>query len=543
MWIRKITLEDFRIFKEEFTIEFSKNVTCISGHNGIGKSTILAVLSNTGELKKEEGSHLNGSTFRGEFADIIKGDKEFDSTGDKAKIYFEDIPSNRGKSITRNDIYVNELIFRAHFSKDRYRLIPKKIPEIRDTESKLKWATYYLGLSRLYPVGESTTTRNSLISEEINQQLVEDHSSILSIDYGDDVISKSIGLRETSKKKVGFRTEIFSETANSAGQDNLGQIILTILSFQELKNNNPEEYKGGILLIDEIDATIHPAAQKRLFDYLVEKSEELYLQVVFTTHSFTLIEHIATQRKISNNHSKMKIIYIEKLINSLKVQNNAPIEYYKNDLADTYVGGNISDSKIKIFTEDERARKFTEIIFDTQDYRPNIEFLNVNISWGHLLNLLTSDYNTFENYIFLLDPDLYQEDNFKVVTDMLEGYPIKANENSSNVLILPTDDINDPVNIEKMLWRYLTTIPDDHKIFNDNLFLRNGWKQRLIINRGVDSEEYSNIKDENTRYKKWFDNHRFMLEKTMKYWIADYQQEITEFINKFKAIYGKLERS
>lgn len=62
-----------------------------------------------------------------------------------------------------------------------------------------------------------------------------DHSNILSMNYGDNVTSKSIGLRETSRKKVGLRTDYFSETANSAGQDNLGQIILTVLSFEELK--------------------------------------------------------------------------------------------------------------------------------------------------------------------------------------------------------------------------------------------------------------------------------------------------------------------
>lgn len=238
----------------------------------------------------------------------------------------------------------------------------------------------------------------------------------------------------------------------------------------------------------------------------------------------------------------MKIIYIEKLSQSLKVRENASVDYYRNDLADTYVGGNISDSKIKIFTEDERARKFTKIIFDTQEYRPNIEFLDVNISWGHLLNLLTSDYNTFENYIFLLDPDLYEENNFKKMNELLEGYPTKPNEHGSNLLFLPTDDKNNPVNIEKMLWRHLTTISDDHKIFNDQLFMSKGWKQRLIINSGVDSPEYLKY-NKSVRHKNWFNDHKFMLEKTMKYWIADYQEDVQEFINKFKAIYGKLEKS
>ncbi|MBG1279471.1 AAA family ATPase [Lactococcus lactis] len=52
MWAKKIELHDFRAFENFFEMDLAKNITCISGHNGIGKSTILAVLNNCGELKK-----------------------------------------------------------------------------------------------------------------------------------------------------------------------------------------------------------------------------------------------------------------------------------------------------------------------------------------------------------------------------------------------------------------------------------------------------------------------------------------------------------
>ena len=46
MYIKKLVVQDFRAFQKKFTIHFSKNITAISGQNGIGKSTILAILAN-----------------------------------------------------------------------------------------------------------------------------------------------------------------------------------------------------------------------------------------------------------------------------------------------------------------------------------------------------------------------------------------------------------------------------------------------------------------------------------------------------------------
>ena len=45
-------------------------------------------------------------------------------------------------------------------------------------------------------------------------------------------------------------------------------------------------------LIDELDATMHPAAQIRLLNVLYEEAKLLNLQIVFTTHSLSLNKRI-----------------------------------------------------------------------------------------------------------------------------------------------------------------------------------------------------------------------------------------------------------
>ncbi|MDN6023284.1 MAG: ATP-binding protein [Lactobacillus sp.] len=52
MRITQIDIKNFRAFQKPFKMYLSPNLTAISGQNGIGKSTILAILANTSELKE-----------------------------------------------------------------------------------------------------------------------------------------------------------------------------------------------------------------------------------------------------------------------------------------------------------------------------------------------------------------------------------------------------------------------------------------------------------------------------------------------------------
>lgn len=188
MYIKTLELANFRAFSEPgktYRFDLGRHITCISGHNGIGKSTILAVLSNCGELKASVGRHLNNDIFRGEYSQLIKGEREFDKTGYIAKFTFE--PSNSEENM--DDVPPSGLRFRATFQEytiknekyiqlseaenkfekifekktvPRYRLIPMKSEEKHD-ERKLSWPTYYLGLSRLFPVGESNEVKQKKV--------------------------------------------------------------------------------------------------------------------------------------------------------------------------------------------------------------------------------------------------------------------------------------------------------------------------------------------------------------------------------------------
>ena len=58
---------------------------------------------------------------------------------------------------------------------------------------------------------------------------------------------------DTHKVGVGFLTDSYDPLSNSAGQDNIGQILSAICRYKILKEELGENYHGGLLLIDEIE--------------------------------------------------------------------------------------------------------------------------------------------------------------------------------------------------------------------------------------------------------------------------------------------------
>lgn len=52
---KKIEIKNFRLFQNQ-TIFLGKYITVLSGRNSTGKSTLLGMIANSGELKKKDGT-------------------------------------------------------------------------------------------------------------------------------------------------------------------------------------------------------------------------------------------------------------------------------------------------------------------------------------------------------------------------------------------------------------------------------------------------------------------------------------------------------
>ncbi|WP_182438009.1 AAA family ATPase [Bombilactobacillus bombi] len=575
MYISKIDIHDFRAFQKPFSMELGRYITVISGLNGIGKSTILAILTNSSELKISDGKLLNNEPFRGDFSDIIMYDSKNDTTGDKVDIYFEDLPTNNEQGDDRknySNIYVRKLTYRATIqhgtrkntiykkvSQDmykkniseiqttRYRLIPKEIPNVRNSTSKINWPSYYLGLSRIYPIGEADTAKKIKLDKNISEEIVKVHESILSEYLTESNLNpkfENLNIENLKKAKAGIETNEYSATSNSSGQDNLGQIILTIISYEKLKDTLGEKYNGGILAIDELDATLHPSAQNKLFEWLFKKSKQLNIQIVFTTHSLSLLKYISnkeTEKGVSPND--IKISYLTKEIDKpglIKEKINLDPNAFKYYLTETYYTQSQFKQPVNIITEDEVARNFCRNIIsfsnNPDNKFQNINFLDVNISWTHLLNLLSSLKTNFRDVLFILDPDLNNSKDLKdyIYKNQLSLIP---NNSNGNLFILPGDN-----SIEKMMYEYLMSLPSDHEFFKDTDVSNNGFDKKISIKYGITNKKYENMK-EKIKYKNWFKDNIYYMDILEKYWIVDNKEQCIEFQNNLYKAFRRAENN
>lgn len=556
MYINKIKIHNFRIFQKECELDLNKNINIIAGLNGSGKSTLLTILTNVGELTKINDQKvylLNGEKFRGEFADVIMYDENHDDkTGDKAEIYFNNLPNDLNKYNVSEKI-----IFRAHTSTKnsktistsrgrtkkiqytRYRLIPKKTKK-HNSEAKVIWPSYYLGLSRLAPLGEAISVNKKLkIDNEYNKKIFKTHSKILNENLNlQDAQVSNLDIYSAHPKST-ISTKMYGDVANSSGQDNAGQIIEAVYSFEKLKKEYPDEYIGGIIAIDELDASLHPAAQNNLIDWLIKKSKELDLQIVATTHSLSMLQHICDIRK-TKIKKNITINYLIQRGEKIHVEKNQPFSFYKNTLRETYEQS--PNKKINVFTEDEIARWFIKESMKLLDYdNKNLNFLDVNISWSHLLNLLNSDYENFSNYIFILDGDIKQD----IIKYMEKYVPCNFNFNDdepkkSDILCLPCDQP-----IEKKLFEYVNNLSDDDELFSDPFMIRNGIVNKKIIEKFTKEtrENYPKNNGQNTEfYKHWFrdERHQKYMNVFLKYWIEDNKKIVKKFLDSIKAKTGQI---
>ena len=307
-----LKIKKFRRF-QDMTIPFGDCVTLIAGQNGTSKSTLLGMLAqpfsfgvvrgrtarkpddssytdNYHDIRLHEYEDLTGKPFMYDCDDVFRLSKQFDFGKDYE--YETQLAFPQGTNVTLDG---NSLL-----TKSRPRKTDDEISGMRfvtgpgasheSGEGNFPHPVLYLGLNRLWPlaVTKKCTFSGHTLSEEDRNWYVEKYNEILCLDER----GNSAKFMDTIEKRRFITPESsnYDGESCSAGQDNLSQILTSILSFRSLKEKLGNKYQGGMLLIDELDATLHAYAQEKLLELLCSSSKDLGLQVVATSHSLLLLE-------------------------------------------------------------------------------------------------------------------------------------------------------------------------------------------------------------------------------------------------------------
>ncbi|NEZ76292.1 hypothetical protein EXM98_06370 [Clostridium botulinum] len=512
--IHSIIINDFRGL-HNVDVKLGKYITAISGKNGLGKSTILALIGNTCELKVKEGKTMFNTQFRTEFGEIFKASKEFDKSGsNKCKVNFSDFNNPNEIRDTK--------ICRVTWQRGRFRIIPetKKIKE--KNSRKKEWPSIYLGLSRLYPIGEAKEDgikiNNIKLSKEEEEYFIDNYMNILNLKNEEEICLDMIDIDETKRKKgIGIKTSNYSSITNSAGQDNLGQIILSVLSFKRLLEHN-KKYSGGLLLIDELEATLHPVAQIKLLNFLLTACRKFKLQVVFTTHSISLLKELCIKNSYdkSDDVNNCEVCYLTKSNGPLISLKNPKFHIIENDLMINQAGRNIN--KVTVYSEDNEGRWFFEKL--TKEYDMYLRRIKIKLGCSELLNLNKNDPQYFSNVLFVLDGDVQEKD-------------INKFNSLNNIIKLPGK-----IRPEEVIYNFLINLDPECSLWRHGYNI--GFTKESIREHGPFSKRYKG-KDRD-RFKTWFNDNIQVLDElnVYKYWIEYNKDEYDEFMNSFKNSYNDI---
>lgn len=411
-YIRSINIEHFRGLKN-LTIPIGKRITLLCGKNGTSKSSILGIAAQVFSFEKDYEKNtdlpyktITGGNFESVVSEHFRLSKKFD------------MPDSMQTTVSIYDGYTSnngELTLRLYDSKDRAKPRPIVRGNTLSEGNSSRNATHpviYLSLKRLTPISQRTR-----YAEDSNDYISENRRDFVAM--SNRLLSKRSAVAVTATKgsihSASAHGNNYDHDSVSAGEDNAGQILLAIFSFRKLKKEYPD-YKGGLLLIDEADAGLFPAAQRQLIKILTEECDDLDLQVIMTSHSPTMIEDVHNLSTLDNNNYQN--IYLTDSYGPIKIFSNVT---WPQIFADLHVQPILIDTnllpQVNIYFEDKEAFDlYAAIITDRTINKITNTLKDVALGCSEYLKLVKRKIPEFTSRsLIILDGDVESVSGFNSV--------------------------------------------------------------------------------------------------------------------------------
>ncbi|MDO9450543.1 MAG: AAA family ATPase, partial [Rugosibacter sp.] len=350
--LKKLVIRKFRALNN-VEIEFGTHVTVICGKNGTSKSSILGIAAQIFSFEKDylkneklQFQSITGSNFKSLPAEHFRFSDKYD------------VPGSLDVAVELFDGYTNSNA-NAELELSRRETVRGSVarPVVRKNTTAEKGKesrnfthpVIFLSLKRLQPIASREyKVRDFDYLNSHKQKFINLNNELLN-----KISSSATGTGGSINSAVAH-AENYDQDSVSAGEDNVGQIILTLMSFRKLKEEYAD-YKGGLLLIDEADAGLFPAAQTKLLEILERECNDLKLQVIMTSHSPTLIER--TYDLSQKYQHKFKTVYLSGTFGPVQAMHDISWPDIYSDLLTATVptSDEISLPKINVYFEDKEG--------------------------------------------------------------------------------------------------------------------------------------------------------------------------------------------
>ena len=393
MYLSDIKIEGYRLFKDKQILHLRKGLNVLVGENGCGKSTVIdaiRLLLNEDEYARNgiSAEDFYSSVDKKEWADNIFIKGRFSDLSEDKKIEYITWLDKQYNAILNIDIVKKQdrrnnykkVMWGGEASNSVFEWEPLNdiqcvyLPALRDAEKKLKasrgsrLARLLINLSKktleekrkagelmdiekdVNDFNETVAKRpdiaraNELINDSLENALGTVFTQTTKIQFGDVTFERIV----EALRIVFFPGKIPTEESvyrnlfeNSLGYNNLIYLATILAEFEGLKENYSSP---RILLIEELEAHLHPQIQIKVLKYLKEQAEKNDIQIIITTHSTTIVS--ATPQRAGTEERKgtgiiMKMVGITPCYRITLENGSYGVETYIN-----------ADSKIQITFED-----------------------------------------------------------------------------------------------------------------------------------------------------------------------------------------------
>ncbi|ARN92151.1 hypothetical protein AZI11_04115 [Levilactobacillus brevis] len=432
-YISKIRFPHYKNFKADTTINFSFPLTVLVGKNGTGKSSILYALygapsgSNTGNywfstatdpIEEQNDEGIRQSFVYSFFDEDEKeqdslnlrisnsNDPDYWESSRPLKLYGLDPKQIRPKKISKGIIFLNfksmisayDKLF--HFGKSGTKSLSQNLLYGQTTGAIYKKRKSYIRLKskqldnilnekEAIIKGPYNTNQNTS-KIDLSQKELFWISDILGHKYSSGVIINH-KLYNTWGYSIYLKQSVFSYTEAHAGSGEFAVVIL-VHNLLKIKDNS-------LVLLDEVETSLHPGAQTKITRFLLNLIADKKLQIVISTHSPQLVQSLP--------ENAIKKVYLDDLSNKVVVQNDClPTEAF-NEI------GFSAFEKCNVYVEDINAKLVCKAVITNA--KNATKYSTLNIEYGNGANdliarILSDTAKNIRNEFFILDGDQKSND-------------------------------------------------------------------------------------------------------------------------------------
>lgn len=498
--LKRVNIKKFRKL-QDIQIPIGNKLTVIAGQNGTMKSSILGLIGGPFDFEKkvnEKHRTIANKPFNKRLEDaFVWAYPEFENAGDHS--YEVEVDTGNGVST-----YPVKSFKRSDSPKLRFVVGKTR----KEGDGHILLPVIHLSLSRLFPLSDidSGNIEISPISDLTAQEVQLYNKWYNEILLLSDTLVPEYLISPT-KTYLGAKTAIHDTRGFSSGQDNIGQIITAILSFARLKAKLGLEYPGGILLLDEVESTLYPAAQEKLTTYLYKFARDYNLQIVVTTHSLEVLK-TAMNLKYQND---TEIIFLSASRGKLKRIEDFTYEKLENHMC-VKTSEKPEVRKLMVLCEDDTAKLFIKSLLGTKILR-QVEVVHgkSGLSNAFLISLAEASLTKFADVIYVVDGDTPPKLKF-------------------NVISLPGNAAP-----ERILYNYLSSLPEDSTFWDDE-----GGYTKQVCFKTYRPLKLTDIEE----IKKWFSEQvpywGRSCSKVLNHWKSSDDTIRESFVVNFKTVYDKV---